>query len=315
MDVGFRCRCVAAGRTILAVALCLGNQQGLAQQVGLPPVNLPVEDLPAEQVRHYRDALGKLLPVPPNVIDDFQGRLLRNRAAAANDRPEPEAVLSEAELVTLEPGGRPPLVRLSPGIATVINFSDATGRPWPVAGYVIGDREAFDVLHPGGVDGQQGPSHLTAAPLRYAGWTNLVVSLAGESTPVVMTLIVDMVRPHYRLDVQVLELGPNADPTPVSARTPPKAGSRQLLQFVAAVDLPEAARETKINIGGTRVWVSPPEDGGRTMWVRTSHALLGPEWMEVLSAPNDLRVYRLPAASMLLFSVDGRAVLARVDLP
>ncbi len=141
------------------------------------------------------------------------------------------------------------------------------------------------------------------------------MSLAGEGTPVVLTLMVDLQRPHYRLDVQVMALGPNAVPTRAGAAGPPMAGSRQLLRFVAAVDLPDGVAEAPIDIGGTRVWVSLSAGDGRTMWVRTGHALLGPEWVETLSGPNGVRVYRLPAASMLLFSVDGRTVMARVGLP
>ena len=317
MDVGFgRCR-LAARRTVYALTLCLTHGSAAAQEGGLPPVAPALGELSGDQVSHYRDALGNLLPVPPSLIRDFHDRQLETRKAAAGGRPAPEAVRSEADLVSLEPGGRPPVVRLAPGIATVINFSDATGQPWPVAGYVIGDRESFDVLHPGGTDGQQGPSHLTAAPLLYGGWTNLVVSLAGQGTPVVLTLMVDLQRPHYRLDVQVMELGPNAAPGRAAAPGPPMAGSRELLRFVAAVDLPGDLAEAPINIGGTRVWVSPSAgDGdGRTMWVRTGHPLLGPEWAETLSGPNGVRVYRLPAASMLLFSVEGRTVMARVELP
>ncbi len=317
MDIGFRCGSYMACRAIAAFGMCLMVQPVAAQQGGLPPVNQPIDEIPAEQVEFYRDALGNLLPVPPELIRDFNSRLLLNRQIAADSTPAPPKVFSEADLVTLEPGGRPPVARLAPGIATVINFSDATGQPWPVAGYVIGDREAFDVLHPGGVDGQQGPSHLAASPLRYAGWTNLVVTLAGQATPVVMSLVVDMAAPHYRLDVQVMELGPNASAGPaLRAASPPSAGSRQMLHFVAAADLPDHVVEAVIeNVGATRVWVSQGGDGDPAMWVRTRHTLLGPEWTDVLSAPNGVRIYRLDAASMLLFSVSGRTVMARVDLP
>lgn len=312
MDVGFRRGRVPAHWSVLALILALAGDPAGAQVAGLPPVDDPSDG----QVEWYRDALGNLLPVPPSLLRDFNDRLRQHREAAADSRPAPQAIISEADIVSLEPGGMPPVVRLSPGIATVINFSDGTGQPWPVAGFVIGDREGFDVLHPAGVDGMQGPSHLAAAPLRSAGWTNLVVTLAGEATPVVLSLVIDRLKPHYRLDVQVMALGPNAAARPAPAARPPQPGSRQLLRFVAAADLPEGVQEAGIdNVLGTRVWVSPSTGDGRTMWVRTRHALLGPEWTEVLSGPNGVRVYRLPAASMLLFSVGGRTTMARVDLP
>ena len=314
MDVGVRRGRVTAHWSVVALILSLAAEPGVAQDAGLPPV----DGSSADRIVWYRDAVGNLLPVPPELLRDFNARLLLHREAAADSmpRPGPDSVRSEADIVSLEPGGRPPEVRLSPGIATVINFTDATGRPWPVAGFVIGDRDSFDVLHPGGTDGQQGPSHLAASPLRSGGWTNLVVSLAGEATPVVLSLLVDRTSPHYRLDMQVMALGPNAVARVAPESGPPAPGSRGMLKFVAAADLPEDVQEATIDtVRGARVWVSRRIGDERMMWVRTRHALLGPEWAEVLSGPNGVRVYRLPAASMLLFSIDGRTIMARVELP
>ena len=312
MDIRFRRGRVQAYRSVVALIM-LAGVQAAAQQPGLPA---PGQGQDEQVIRWYQDALGNLLPVPPEMLRDFNRQLETSREAASDARTRPQQVFSEADIVSLEPGGKAPEVRLSPGIATVINFTDATGQPWPVAGFVVGDRDSFDVLHPGGSDGAQGPSHLAASPLRNAGWTNLVVSLAGQATPVVLSLLIDRARPHYRLDVQVMALGPNAVVTAGAAVRPPTPGSRELLRFVAAADLPSEAEEiTVASVPGTRVWVSPRGEAGRVMWVRTRHALLGPDWTDVLSGSNGVRVYRLPAASMLLFAVDGRTVMARVDLP
>ncbi len=316
MGDGFRSGGFAAGRPVLAlmVGMALMAAPAIPQQPGLPAPEGPNDGA----VEWYRDARGRLLPVPPEFLRDFNRELLISREAAADARPLPDEIRSEVDIVSLEPGGMAPVVHLSPGIATVISFSDATGQPWPVAGFVVGDRDGFDLLHPAGADGVQGPSHLTAAPLRNAGWTNLVVSLAGSPTPVVLTLLVDRIRPHYRLDIQVLALGPNARASPETQSTPPSPGSRELLRFLAAAGLPEDAVEAGIgnDVGGTRVWVSRPGSDEQAMWVRTRHALLGPEWQESLTGPQGVRIYKLRRpASMLLFAVGGRTVMARVDLP
>ncbi len=289
-----------------------------AQPAALP--GLPDPDPPGtERVTRYLEAVDRALPLSPAQILDFNARVREGRAAA-NWRPFPAATVTDTDLVTLEPGQTPPAVRLSPGVASVVTFSDATGQAWPVAGWTVGDRGGFDIRHPGGVDGMQGPSHLTMAPLVEAGWTNLVVELAGEPIPVILSLIVDQARPHYRLDVQVLAMGPFAAPAAALAgAVPAAAGDADLLRFAAAVDLPPGAVETQVeNVAGVRVWFIGPRPGSDApgeMIVRTPHMLLGPGWSDALTAAGGIRVYRLAAANALLFSVNGGAVIARVARP
>ena len=70
------------------------------------------------------------------------------------------------------------------------------------------------------------------------------------------------------------------------------------------------------DVSATRVWITRPGSDEQAMWVRTRHALLGPEWQESLTGPQGVRVYKLRRpVSMLLFAVSGRTVMARVDLP
>ncbi len=86
MDIGFRrCR-YAARRTLHALTLCLAHGPGAAQEGGLPPVSPDLGELSGDQVSHYRDAVGNLLPVPPSLIRDFQHRQLETRKAAADGR-------------------------------------------------------------------------------------------------------------------------------------------------------------------------------------------------------------------------------------
>ncbi len=302
------CRTVRA-LTVLAALL--------APPAGAQEAGLPLDSVTREQLELYESAVQSVLPVPPALIDDFHQHLLRVRGAAAKPRRGPPRTRGEADLVSLEPGHPIPVVRLAPGIATVITFADAAGQPWPVAGYVLGDSEGFHVMRQGGVDGQQGPSHVTAAPRREAGWTNLVVTLAGQPIPVNLALTVDPEKPHHRLDVQVMAPGPNSPPGAAALPSAPSAGSSELLRFVAAADVPDAAVETRFDaVPATRVWIDPDTAEGGRMWVRSPHALLGPDWTDVISGPGGVRVYSLsPPAGILLFSVDGVPVTARVDLP
>ncbi len=298
------------GRVILLIALGWLIPQGAISQtpVGTDP---RFSGIPDETITQYDEAADTLLPVPPEMIQDFNQRLRDARAATAH-RPAPRQTFSDMNLVSLEPGQAPPTVRLAPRVATVVTFSDITGAPWPVAGFVVGDGANFDIRHPGGVDGQQGPSHLTLAPRAEAGWSNLVVELAGQPIPLALSLQVAPQTPHYRLDIQVMELGPFASVDRGRRPKAPAAGSRELAQYIAAADLPADSREADISdVDSTRVWLRTGPTGTE-MIVRTRHVLLGPDWMETLAGPSGVRVYRMPAVEALLFSVDGVTVIARV---
>ena len=295
---------MAAGLTVCTAATGTGQTAGAHT------------DADADRLTQYEDAVDAILPLTPRLIMDFNERV-RAARGASQWRPEPVRRSTDADLVSLEPGTMSPALRLAPGVATVVTFSDATGQPWPVVSWVVGDQASFDIHHSGGVDGQQGPSHLTLAPLVEAGWSNLVVELAGQPIPVILSLAIDPAHPHYRLDLQILALGPNAaEFSPSGVATAPRAGSPELMKFIAAVDLPDGATETAVdNVDGTRVWLTGKDGGHSGIVVRTPHSLIGPAWSEVMSGPGGIRVYRLPLVNSLLFSVGGGTVIARVAVP
>lgn len=255
----------------------------------------------------FDEAVGKLLPVPPEEIDSFQEQLEDVRTAV-HDRRELE-VVSATDLVSLDPGDDPPEIALSPGIATVIVFADATGQPWPVDGYVVGDGEGYDVTQLGTAEGKPA-SHITVAPRKVAGWTNLVVHLQGEERPVILTLEINSEKVHYRHDIQVLGQGPLARPTlGHQLIEPPRAGNRSMLAFISAVDIPPTVRKLEVTgVPDTDIW-----SDGETMWVRTRWVLLSPQFKEVMVL-GDIRVYRLPRIATLLFFVNEQTRAARVDL-
>ena len=257
--------------------------------------------------REFDEAVGELLPVSPEEIDGFQ-ESLHDVRSSVHDRRELE-VVSATDLVSLDPGDDPPEVALSPGIATVIVFADATGQPWPVDGYVVGDGEGYDVTQLGTAEGSPA-SHITVAPRKVAGWTNLVVHLQGEARPVILTLQVNPEKVHYRHDIQVLGQGPLARPTiGHQLIEPPRAGNRNMLAFISAVDIPTSARKLEVTgVPDTDIW-----SDGETMWVRTRWVLLSPQFQEVMVL-GGIRVYRLPRIATLLFFVNERTRAAMVDL-
>ena len=294
--------------TVLSLLAVAAAVTAAAQE--LPPLG-SVEETTIDNIQEYNRHLQETMPLTPEMIMNWR----RQQAAineAAHGQIRPVVTRNDADIVSLEPGETPPMLRLAPGIATTVVFSDATGQPWPVAGYVIGDSNAFEVFRPPGIDGEPGPSHLTVAPLRPAGWSNLVVTLAGAAIPVVLTLTVDPDSVHYRLDLQVLARGPFAQPQPALVGTGmPRAGSRRMLDFLVGVDVPPDAEERPVSgAADVKVWVMPSED---MMVVRTSWPLLSPAFSEVITGSGDVRVYRLPVSSILLLDIRGRVTRVRVE--
>ena len=94
---------------------------------------------------------------------------------AARDVPFPEPLV-DAVFVELSPGERPKELRVAPGMASAIGFFDASGRPWPIRQFVIGNADEFKVI-------QLGEGSLSVSPLERVGWTNLIVALLDEPVP------------------------------------------------------------------------------------------------------------------------------------
>ena len=290
------CKSLATGLAIYCMVLAGFNDNGIlmAQQ--------PNEG----QDPRYVDAVDELLPVAPEDIDSFQEDLEDVRSAV-HDR-KPLKVETTADIVALDPGSEPPAIAVSPGIATVIVFTDATGQPWPLAGFTVGDGAGFDVSQLS-AEGKAASS-ITVAPKRVAGWTNLVIHLKEEARPVILTLTISLERVHYRYDIQVLGEGPLARPTlGHQLIEPPRAGDRSMLAFISAVDIPENAQRLDVSgVPNIQAW-----SDGQTMWVRTPWVLLSPQFEEVMVL-GDIRVYRLPVIATLLFFVKERTMAAQVDL-
>ena len=192
--------------------------------------------LSPEEITAYGAALQQQFPLTPALIRDYRRRLNANQAAAAapptGKRP---TALTSTIRVALGTGGKTPEVYTSPGVVSVVSFFDRTGAPWPVASFVVGRDDAFQVYPM-----QEGSNQLAIAPLVTHGYSNLAVSLVEEDQPLVIDLQTDENRAHYRLDLSVNGLGPSAI-IPTTAPKQPKmdASDDLMMAFVQGVDIPK----------------------------------------------------------------------------
>jgi len=258
------------------------------------------------RIEGFNQSIEQIFPMTPEMIGRYR-EIYEEQQRAILDRPEPEA-LSTTGLVSLEPGEASPMIYVSPSVATVIGFYDATGAAWPINQFISGDSEGFQVLRLG-----ENSNNLTISPQKRIGYTNIVALLKGEDKPVTLRVRISDEQVNHRHDIQVMRIGPNAElnnAVSPSSRTVEEAGNSLLLATLSGVNVPSDARPVRVEGVDARAWSY--ED---SVFVRSRHALLSPAWTESMAGPDGIRVYRINAASVALFSVDGRIVRAELKLP
>lgn len=268
----------------------------------------PIEDLLHDTLQRedgFKSALKDVFPMTPEMVREYREAIRKNEEAIYQN-PYPETI-DDAALVALEPGGNPIELNVVPGMATAVGFHDVTGKPWPIRSYVIGNSEIFQVVQLG-----EQSSVLAVSPLTRVGWTNLVVALAGEESPVVVKVIINLQRVHVRRSIQVMKLGPNSqsDSLASSPNNLPVAGDKELLSALSGIGLGGDAKKIEVSGVNAEAWVSNGQ-----LYIRSKHSLLSPPWTGSISGPSGIRAYRLGINSALLFSVDGRIVQAILALP
>lgn len=258
------------------------------------------------RIEGFNDAIEQIFPMTPEMILRYR-QIFEEQQRAILDRPEPE-VLNTTGLVSLEPGESSPVIYVSPSVASVIGFYDATGAAWPINQFVVGDGQSFRTVRLG-----ENSNNLTISPQKRIGHTNIVALLQGEDKPVTLRIRISESQVNFRHDIQVMRVGPNAELNNAvrsASRTVEEAGNSLLLATLSGVDIPPSAVRVPVDGVDARAWLH--EDG---IYVRSRHALLSPSWTESMSGPDGVRVYRIHPASVALFSVDGRIVRAELKLP
>lgn len=263
--------------------------------------------------RGFNEAIQEAFPMTPEMIQRYREIFAENQRAML-EREEPRGSI-ETGLISLEPGEEAPTLTLAQGIASVVGFYDATGAPWPVDQYVLGDGDDFQIIQLG-----SNANNLSVTPLTPVGWTNLIVMLEGEDTPVVARLQISDNTTDYRRDIQVMRNGPNAEINTATQDSPEgrerqmqtvrDAGNSLLVSALSGVDLPDDARELTVTGVGARAWLVDDQ-----IVLRSNDALLSPQWTSSMSGPNGTRVYVIEEAPMALFSVSGQIVRADIELP
>lgn len=249
----------------------------------------------SEKSRGFREAMDQVFPMTPEMIREYR-QTYEEQQKAMLERKEPEAQTDTA-LVSLDPGEPAPEFRVAPGIASVISFYDAAGKPWPITQYIIGNAEGFQVIQLGASS-----NSLAVTPGIQVGWTNLIAVLQGEDRPAIAQVKVSPEAVHLRRDLQIMRRGPNSPMDGFPQNSPMEAGSPLLLTALQGSGLPASASSLEVMGVKGKAWKI-----GESVYVRTPGGMASPAWTSAISGPGGMNVYAFPESmGNAVFMVDGK---------
>ncbi len=279
----------------------LETAKQVVQQEPSPPYSAaPVEQASAPK-RNKRDEafdilLNQALPLSPDQIKEMR-RLFDIVEEAKFTTPKtPPTPISSSTRVDLEPGSIPPLIRLSAGFVTSLNFIDITGSPWPIASYGIGDPQAFNIQW------DQRSNTLFIQSLRLYSHGNMAVKLKDLDTPIMISMVSGQKEVDFRVDLQVAGRGPQATAAilPQSETLPAKVNP-MLINFLDGIP-PQGS--TKLEAGRYgEAWIYQNK-----LYFRSKLKLLSPAWMATLSSPDGTHVYEMMKTPLILATENGVTV-------
>lgn len=246
----------------------------------------------------FASTVHNMLPLTPDQIRTLRYLLNESQQAAAEYPGTPPLPTSSTVTVNLAPGATPPVVRLGAGYVTSIVFADATGAPWPISAYDLGDPKDFNVQW------DKVSNTLMVQALDHYQGGNLAVMLKGLDTPIMLTLMPGQRAVDYRTDIRVPRLGPNANPTYAGL---PDAASPHLLDVLDGVP-PAGAQQVQVQGGEAEAWLIDNH-----IFMRTPLTILSPAWIAATSSADGTNAYELPNTPVILASQNGAMVKLTVQ--
>jgi len=286
----------------------------LPADTGLPPAgtaSLPggtvAPKSASEQEADIRDqafkaAITGLLPLQPAEIRKLLEQYDKTKQAVEvpiYPYPEPEIAVLTA---SLDPGTKPPEIKVAVGTVTTLSILDATGEPWPIQDMSWAGN--FDMMQP-----EAGGNVIRITPMSDFTYGNISLRLLKLKTPVVLTLKTHRDKVQYRVDVRIPAMGPMAQVPIVEGGITLAAGNSTLGAVLDGV-APEGAQ--KLFVDGTDGRTTAYKIGDLT-YVRTPLSLLSPGWSSSVSSGDGMSVYSVTNAPVLLLSDHGQVVRVRLS--
>ena len=250
----------------------------------------------------FNEAKRAMLPLSPGQIKSYKQRVDQT-SKAIHPAPAPKSV-SRSIMLSFQPGTQAPVLRMAPGFVSSVVFVDSTGSPWPITSNTVGNAEWFSVLRPETGDNNM----LTVNALTSHVRSNVIVTLKGRDTPVVIQLAMDdaMTDDAPAIADSLLSVrmdcgGPNAR-QPVIGESVGSPASTELIAFLDGVP-PRDARAVTPRPAMPGLWVW---DYNGRYYVRTSNSVVWPARISVSHGTGGYDVYVVPTTSVLVLSENGQ---------
>lgn len=234
----------------------------------------------------FSGVVNQLLPMSPEQIAKLREVFTSSQLAAATPPGIPPKPTSASLLVDLSPQAVAPVIRLGAGYITSLVFIDATGQPWPIAAYSVGDPASFNIQWD-----RKGNTLLVQSSTFYKR-SNLAVILRDLNTPVMITLMSGQAAVDYRVDLRVPGVGPNAV---YIQNGIPDAVNPILFDVLNGIP-PRGSKQLKISGGGdSQAWLLD-----KKLYLRTNLTVISPAWQATMSSIDGTHAYQLQPAPVIL---------------
>lgn len=262
------------------------------------PVSPPVQDLIDEKA--FSGLTNQLFPLSPERIVDLKQIYQTTEFATDSPVGTPPKPTATSQFVNLSPGSTPPVIRLAQGFVSSLVFLDATGAPWPIHAYDLGDPGSFNIQW------DKSSNTLMIQAMKLYNYGNLAVRLKGLNTPVMLTLIPGQKAVDYRVDLRIQGYGPNANNLPMEEGLPPHA-SDILLHVLEGVP-PQGSQHLTVTGGDARAWIL-----GEKIYVRTNLTVLSPGWIASMTSADGMHAYEMQKSPVLLVSWHGKVMELKIE--
>lgn len=259
-----------------------------------------------EKQAAFDAVLDKSFPIKPEQMR--QVRETADQMQEAARMPVPSGGSIRSRSVSLMPGSAIQKIHLYPHYVTTIRILDASGAPWPVSAYMVGNENYFHAQRP-----EMEPHNIVmVAPVVNSGNANLTIVLAApdgrpQPAPLSFQLVVS---PNNKttldsvVDIRLDQRGPKAL-SPAVAGGGDFVTDELLLSILDGVP-PREALPVQSSSKEISVWRL-----GSSYYVRTPEKIVWPAWKRTISSSagssGSMHAYELPPVSELLFS-GGRNV-------
>lgn len=247
----------------------------------------------------YSGALDAAFPMTPEQIMQLREIYNSMQQAESVNQPIPPRPIITSQNVSLATGETPPVIRLSQGFVSSLVFLDASGQPWPIAAYDLGNPEGFNIQW------DQSSNTLMVQALQMYTYGNLAVRLEDLTTPVMLTLTPGQQAIDYRIDLRIQGYGPNASVSPAGQGMPDTIDP-MLLSVLDGIPPPNS-RELSVTGGEAQVW-----EGSDSLFLRTRLTILSPGWSATVSSADGMKVYEIQKTPVILISQRGEIGQLRI---